>query len=141
MSSVAPLGDSPWLDAPAPAERSPLTGTIAADVAVVGAGIVGLTTAFLLQRAGASVVVLEARTIAGATSGHTTAKLTPLHQLVYAELCDRFDAARARSYAQANVDAVRWIGDTVAQEGMVRTRPASCSCRPQRRHQCSTKGA
>jgi glycine/D-amino acid oxidase-like deaminating enzyme/nitrite reductase/ring-hydroxylating ferredoxin subunit len=67
----------------------------------VGAGIVGLTTALLLQRAGASVVVLEARSIAAATSGHTTAKLTSLQGLAYSKIASRHPSGAAE-YARAN---------------------------------------
>jgi glycine/D-amino acid oxidase-like deaminating enzyme/nitrite reductase/ring-hydroxylating ferredoxin subunit len=108
MSSVTPLGNSPWLDGPAPPARSPLTGRVEADVAVVGAGIIGLTTALLLQRAGARVAVIEARAIAGATSGHTTAKLTSLQGLAYSKITSRRPDA-ASEYARANESGIDLI--------------------------------
>ena len=55
------------------------------DVAVLGAGIVGLTTALLLERQGARVAVLEARRVAAGASGYNTAKLSSLHGLSYSE--------------------------------------------------------
>ena len=54
-----------------------------ADVCVVGAGIAGLTTAYLLQKEGKSVVVLDAWGLAAGETGRTTAHLT-------AVLDDRF---------------------------------------------------
>jgi glycine/D-amino acid oxidase-like deaminating enzyme/nitrite reductase/ring-hydroxylating ferredoxin subunit len=108
---------SPWLtDHDSPAPRPPLEDRLQVDVAVVGAGVTGLTAALALARSGKSVAVLEAGRIGGGVTGHTTAKLTPLHQLVYAELTDRFDAATARSYAQGNLDAIRWMATTVSDE-------------------------
>ena len=121
------LVTSPWLsdlhDRP---PRPRAVGDVRADVAVVGGGITGLTVALALARAGREVVVLEADRLGFAVTGNTTAKLTPLHQLVYAELTDRFDGATARCYAQANVEAIRWIAATVADEGI------ACDWRQQR---------
>jgi glycine/D-amino acid oxidase-like deaminating enzyme/nitrite reductase/ring-hydroxylating ferredoxin subunit len=56
-------------------EHAPLTGNAEADVCVVGAGIAGLTTAYLLARAGKSVIVLDEKPIAGGESGRTSAHL------------------------------------------------------------------
>lgn len=61
----------------------PLEESVTADVCVVGAGIAGLTTGYLLAREGKSVAILEARGIAAGESGRTTAHLT-------ATLDDRF---------------------------------------------------
>ena len=40
-------------------EQPPLAERISADVCIVGAGIAGMTTAYLLSREGKSVVVLD----------------------------------------------------------------------------------
>ena len=60
------------------------------DVAVLGGGITGLTTAMLLQQAGASVAVVEAGRVACGVTGYTTAKVTSLHGLTYAKLTSTF---------------------------------------------------
>jgi gamma-glutamylputrescine oxidase len=51
------------------AVRPALSGTVSADVCVVGAGFTGLSAALHLARAGLKVVVLEARTVGGGASG------------------------------------------------------------------------
>jgi len=58
-----------WLDEVAADPHPSLTGDTTADVAIVGAGIAGVATAYHVARAGAAVVVLEARTVAEAASG------------------------------------------------------------------------
>ena len=54
----------------------PLTASIRADVCVVGAGIAGLTTAYMLAKAGRSVVVLDDGPLASGMTAVTTAHLT-----------------------------------------------------------------
>ena len=52
-----------------------------ADVAVLGGGIVGITTALRLQETGAHVLLLEAGRLAGGVSGQSAAKVTSQHGL------------------------------------------------------------
>lgn len=81
---------------------APLTGEHRVDVAVVGAGITGLTTALLLQRSGARVAVLEAAGVASGTTGYTTGKVTSQHGEIYAQLISRHGEQKAKLYAEAN---------------------------------------
>jgi glycine/D-amino acid oxidase-like deaminating enzyme/nitrite reductase/ring-hydroxylating ferredoxin subunit len=72
------------------------------DVAVVGAGITGVTAAFLLKRAGKSVALLEMKRVVRGATGYTTAKVTSGHSLVYSALEKSRGEEVARKYAQAN---------------------------------------
>jgi glycine/D-amino acid oxidase-like deaminating enzyme len=58
-----------WLDELPPEPHPPLDVDSTADVAIVGAGIAGVATAYHLARAGVKPIVLEARTVAEAASG------------------------------------------------------------------------
>jgi glycine/D-amino acid oxidase-like deaminating enzyme/nitrite reductase/ring-hydroxylating ferredoxin subunit len=66
---------SAWLTVPIPG-RPGLTSSLQTDVCIVGAGIAGLTAAYLLAREGRSVVVLEARQIGSGETSRTTAHLS-----------------------------------------------------------------
>lgn len=90
------------------------------DVAVVGAGITGLTAALLLQRDGASVALIEADRIGAGTTGGTTGKVTAQHSLTYAALIDKHGEDKARQYAEANQQAI----DTI--ERLAREASADC---------------
>ena len=85
------------------------------DVAVVGAGIVGLTLAYALVRAGLSVTVLEARRVGRQVTGRSTAKVTSQHSLIYHHLRSTFDLDTARLYAEANRAGVEQIRTWVHQ--------------------------
>ena len=79
-----------------------MTGAHTADVAIVGAGIVGVTAAYLLGGAGLSVALLEARHIGRQVTGRSTAKITTQHSLIYRHLTDSFGVETAEHYAEAN---------------------------------------
>lgn len=86
------------------------------NVAVVGGGITGISVAWRLQQAGKRVAVLEAGRVAGATTGHTTAKVTSLHGLSYARLRDDAGDEAIRQYATANQAAIAEMARTVEAE-------------------------
>ncbi len=113
MGSLAQHNPSLWVGTTAASSYPPLAGRVDVDVAVVGGGITGLTTALLLKRAGATVAVVEAGRVASGTTGYTTAKVTSLHSLTYAELIDKHGEDKARQYAQANQAAVGQVAALV----------------------------
>ena len=59
-------------------------------MAIVGAGITGITAAYLLSKEGLKVALLEAGSVLNGTTGHTTAKLTAQHGIIYDELINHF---------------------------------------------------
>ncbi len=91
-----------WVDTAPPPTFSRLTSDITTDVCVIGGGIVGITTAVLLKRAGKRVVLLEQDGVFSGTTGYTTAKVTSGHGMIYSQLEKKHDAATARRYAAAN---------------------------------------
>ena len=113
MSAAALPGRpvSAWIDGADRPERPPLARDLECDVAIVGGGIIGLTSALLLQRAGARVAVLEQRRIGDGTSGNTTAKVTSLHGLTYASLASQHDQETARAYGEANEYGLQQVVD------------------------------
>ncbi|HSK74445.1 MAG TPA: FAD-dependent oxidoreductase [Pyrinomonadaceae bacterium] len=64
-----------WYEIAQPEPQESLTNDLEADVCIVGGGIAGLTTAYLLGQAGKRVVVLESKEISGGQTGRSTAQL------------------------------------------------------------------
>lgn len=113
--SDAPL-PSLWLETTPETAFPPLEAPLDVDVAVVGAGITGITTGVLLKRAGLSVAVLDSKRILRGATGYTTAKVTSGHGLVYAHLEKHFGAEGARTYAEANQSAITRIARFVEED-------------------------
>jgi glycine/D-amino acid oxidase-like deaminating enzyme/nitrite reductase/ring-hydroxylating ferredoxin subunit len=105
------------------------------DVVVVGGGLTGACTALLCARDGASVVLIEAGSIAGRTTGHSTAKLTALHGLTYDSLQQGKGSEAAASYAAANVSAVADLRSLLEESGVgnvIRNAPSyTCAATPE----------
>ena len=76
-------------DATALPERSRLSFDLDVDVAVVGAGLAGLTVALEAARLGASVAVLEGRHVGWNASGHQLGTVMPGYALPVGELIAR----------------------------------------------------
>ncbi|MUG90993.1 FAD-dependent oxidoreductase [Scytonema sp. UIC 10036] len=116
MQKILGKNISYWIDSTPENKFSSLVNTVTVDVAIVGAGIAGITAATLLKRAGKTVALIDSDRIAAGVSGHTTAKVTSLHQLVYAELIEKFGEEKARIYAQSNQAALERVAAFVEEE-------------------------
>ncbi len=95
------------------------------DVVIIGAGIAGLTSAYLLKKAGLKVIVLEKDTIGAGVSGHTTGKITSQHNLIYNKLSKRLGEEKARMYGKANQQAIDKIAAIIKDEHI------ECDWRPE----------
>ncbi|MGY5115278.1 FAD-dependent oxidoreductase [Streptomyces sp. 900105755] len=108
-----------WLETAPPGEPAPPpSGDLSVEVAVIGGGIAGLSTAWELVRQGREVAVLEAGRLAAGVTGHTTAKLTALHTLVYDHLRRTRGPEGARLYARSQSEAIRRAAELVAELGI-----------------------
>jgi glycine/D-amino acid oxidase-like deaminating enzyme/nitrite reductase/ring-hydroxylating ferredoxin subunit len=117
-ATIARKRTSLWLDTSQGAGFPKLDRPLSVDVAVLGGGIVGISTALLLKRAGMTVAVLEADRVGAGVTGHTTAKLSSLHGLAYAELASSFGDDGARTYGEANQAGIEQIAQWVEAEGI-----------------------
>ncbi len=118
MGSLDERNTSLWVVTTPQTQYPQLAGDVTVDVAVIGAGITGLSTAVLLKRAGVRVAVIEAGRVSSGVTGYTTAKITSLHGLVYAHLVKQVGEERAGIYAEANQAAIQQVATFVGEHGI-----------------------
>lgn len=92
-----------------------LTEDLVTDVAIVGAGITGITAGYLLANAGYKVTLLEAGEIFAGTTGFTSAKISAQHGMIYDDLLKHFGEEQARLYYSSNTEAMEWIISTAEE--------------------------
>lgn len=97
-------------------KRETLNQDIQCDILVIGAGMAGLLTAYMLNKSGRDVVVIDARSIAGGVTKNTTAKITSQHELIYDKLIKEFGEDGASQYARANELAIRRYKEIIDAE-------------------------
>lgn len=109
--------ESLWIATARGQPRAALAGTVEADVAIVGGGIVGVTAAYLLQKEGRSVVIVERDRLLEGVTGNTTAKVTSQQGVVYHNLVQRFGEQKARQHAEASERALETVASLVREAG------------------------
>ncbi len=111
------LDTTPYWDETSTMTRRPaLDRDLAVDVAVIGAGITGLTAAYLLKRAGFTVAVIDRRRAGGVDSGHTTAHVTCVTDLELSEMVRAFGRDHAQAVWDGGMAAVDQIETIVDDE-------------------------
>jgi glycine/D-amino acid oxidase-like deaminating enzyme/nitrite reductase/ring-hydroxylating ferredoxin subunit len=106
-----------WIDDTAIRKFPQLQRNINADVLVVGAGITGITAAYLLKKAGLTVALIDRGQVASIDTGHTTAHLTYVTDVQLQELVRDFGNVHAQATWDAGAAAIDEIERIVEEEG------------------------
>lgn len=100
---------SVWQNVPAYLSDKNQNQSFEFDVAIIGGGITGITTALNLQSEGLKCVVLEAHTLCFGTTSGTTAHLNTFLDTPYTTIIKNFGVDDARRVAQSAADAIAFI--------------------------------
>lgn len=116
MKPTSGTTESVWMATADPPSQEPLAKDTSTGVCIVGAGIAGLTTAYLLAREGKAVVVLDDGPIGGGMTARTTAHLTCALDDRFYELERLFGEEGSRLAAQSHNAAIDQVEKIVREE-------------------------
>lgn len=88
------------------------------DVAIIGGGISGVSTAHRLQKSGKDCVLLEAFNIGFGTTGGTTAHLNNFYDTTYAEAISKFGLKDAKLLAESAKEAMHIIEGNITENNI-----------------------
>ena len=114
MRDDSQASTSLWMATADTPSQSRLKESIRTDVCIIGAGIAGLTTAYLLGMEGRSVVVLDDGVSGGGMTGRTTAHLTNAYDDRYVEIEKLHGEEGARLTAESHTAAIEKISQIIS---------------------------
>lgn len=107
-----------WLETCPKTNFPKLEKGLKVDVAILGGGIAGITTATLLKESGLRVAVIESdRIIKDVTIG-TTAKISAAPNMIYNELISNLGKNKAQKFANANMKSLEKISEIIKERGI-----------------------
>lgn len=119
MKAAAGLGTpSYWEDSASVSRYPALDRNLTVDAVVIGAGITGLTAAYLLKRSGRKVAVIDRRRCGGVDSGLTTAHVTCVTDVDLSDLVTHFGRDHAWAAWDAGLAAIEQIDRIVRREAI-----------------------
>lgn len=107
-----------WIASTPDTDYPKLNKDLKIDVAIIGGGIAGISCAYFLKKEGINVAVFEADHIIHGTTGHTTAKITSQHYLIYDKIKSQISLEMAKQYAESNEVAIKAIEKTINERNI-----------------------
>lgn len=89
------------------------------DVCVIGGGIVGAITSYLLTQKGLNVIILEKDKLCMGVTANSTAKLTSQHGLFYKYLYDEYGADFAKLYLESNENGIKLAEEIIKMKILI----------------------
>lgn len=95
-----------WTDTIKIKDFPPLKSNLKTDVLVIGAGMCGILTAYMLKQEGLNVVVIDKGKVGMGITKNTTAVITAQHDTLYQDLVNDVGFDKAKQYLDANLMAI-----------------------------------
>ena len=112
------MNKSYWTETTKRPQFKKLEEDIDIDVCIIGAGITGISTAYMLNGQNLNICIIDKGEICSGVIENTTAKITSQHGLIYKYLMETFGEEYARKYFQSNEEAIKGIKEIIKKENI-----------------------
>src|SRR5690349_15934215 len=103
-----------WMETSKRQDFPKLEDEVSVDVAIVGGGLTGMTTAYLLKKSGKKVAVIEASKLGEGTTGFTTGHITPILDTRYKDLLHKFSEDDCKMVYRSLIEAKGKIASIIS---------------------------
>ena len=112
------MSSSYWVKSTKKTDYPTISENMDTDVLIIGGGITGISTAYMLSKCGLNICLVDADRMAMGVTANTTAKITSQHGLLYDYLLNSFGFETAKGYLNSNEDAIKTISDIIKKENI-----------------------
>lgn len=110
------MSNSYWVESTSSTNYSRVSDEFNTDVLIIGGGITGILTAYMLSNSNLKISIVEADRMAMGVTANTTAKITSQHGLLYDYLLNTFGFNTAKGYLDSNQEAIEIIRNIIKTE-------------------------
>ena len=107
-----------WVESTKKTNYPEISENMDTDVLIIGGGITGIVTAYMLSNSGLNICLVDADRMAMGVTANTTAKITSQHGLLYDYLLNSFGFETAKGYLDSNQEAIKTISDIIKKENI-----------------------
>lgn len=112
------MNQSYWIKSSVGREYGPLLESEDCNCGIIGGGITGLTTAYLLSKKGKKVVLVEANKVGDGCTGRNTGKTTPQHNIIYSKIKKRYGIEKAKKYYEGSKEALNLVEKLIIENNI-----------------------
>ena len=112
------MNESYWVKTTPQTNFSEISKDFDTDVLIIGGGITGILTAYMLSDSHLNISIVEADKMAMGVTANTTAKITSQHGLLYNYLLNTFGFETAKCYLDSNQEVIKTVKDIVQKENI-----------------------
>ena len=112
------MNKSYWVESTNKTNYPRISENMNTDVLIIGGGITGIATSYMLSKSNLSITIVESDRIGMGVTANTTAKITSQHDLIYDYLLNSYNFDTAKAYLDSNEEAIKNIYNIINKENI-----------------------